>query len=123
LLVTPTTLACEDGRRLNLTVGRVYEVLGIEADDYRLLSDDGTDCPNDPLLYPANCFRVVEASEPTFWVSAFGGDGERYAYPQEWSGPGFFEDYHDRLQAVREQFWGDLRRLYPNTWQDRQAGS
>ena len=40
MLVSPTTLETEDDRQLDLTVGRIYEVLGIEADDYRLLSDE-----------------------------------------------------------------------------------
>jgi hypothetical protein len=123
MLVTPTTLDSDDGRRLSLTVGRTYEVLGIEADDYRLLSDEAASFANDPLLYPAKCFRILDANEPAFWVCTRGEDGERYAYPTEWNGRGFFERYHDRVHAVREQFWSDLRRLYPKTWQERQAAS
>ena len=123
MLVTPITTAASDGRVINLTIGRVYEVLGIEADDYRVLTDEDTPhCPNDPVLYEPECFKVIDDSEPAFWVEETGDDGERYAYPPSWSRTGFFEDFHDRVQSVRDQFWGDVRQFYPTTWDQRQEG-
>lgn len=100
-----------------LTPGKHYEVLGIEADSYRVLDDR-----DDPILYDPSGFRVVDSVEPTFWTSKTGEDGERYAYPGQWVG-GFFEDYHDGVRRVRDEFWNDLSRLYPETYEERsQAG-
>ncbi len=74
----------------SLTPGRVYEVIGIEADDYRIQNDDG-----EPYLYPSALFTVVEAQKPEDWIVEIGEDGETYAYPPELNTPGFFEDYFD----------------------------
>lgn len=74
----------------DLTLGRVYEVIGIEADDYRLLNDGGL-----PYLYPALLFTVVEADFPPEWQISYGEEEEQYAYPAELNEPGFFEDYFD----------------------------
>jgi hypothetical protein len=50
--VTPKVLTAPDGRKISLTLGREYEVLGIEADDYRLLTDEKSiPFGNDPVLY------------------------------------------------------------------------
>lgn len=98
-----------DGRRFwSLTVGREYEVLGIEADDLRLLDDLG-----EPILFDAVCFELVDPVEPAFWVSAHGEAGERYAYPPDWGAPGFFEVWHDGVEAVRLAFAEQLARGYP----------
>ena len=74
----------------DLTSGTLYAVIGIEADDYRIMNDDGR-----PYLYPAELFEVVDASEPASWVTEYGDEGERYAYPPPLGSPGFFEDYFD----------------------------
>ncbi|MEO8217794.1 MAG: hypothetical protein ABI718_11995 [Acidobacteriota bacterium] len=85
------TRNASDGMVLwSLTLGHDYEVLGLESDDYRVLDDT-----REPYLFPADCFVVVEAREPEFWVCSLGDEGERYCYPIEWSAPGFFEDYFD----------------------------
>lgn len=108
--------------RKSLTVGREYEVLGIEADYYRLLNDPETwPYGNDPVLFDPSCFHLIDASEPSFWVCQTGEEGERYCYPPEWNEPGFFEDYHDGVEAVRQRFWEDLQRYYPQTWQERKG--
>src|SRR4051794_20555949 len=77
-------------------VSREYMVLGIEAGDYRLLDDDV-----EPVLFDPACFEVIDPMEPAFWVSEFGEEGERYAYPPGWGVPGFFEGWHDRVEVVR----------------------
>jgi hypothetical protein len=97
------SLSCSGG----LSVGKVYEVVGIEADYFRLLNDTW-----DPCLYNPECFWVVDSSEPAFWVSSLGEDGERYAYPECWFEVGFFEDFHDKISEVVERFWKDYARLY-----------
>jgi hypothetical protein len=111
-------------RRHSLTVGREYEVLGIEADYYRVLNDPETwPYGNDPVLFHPSGFRLLDAKEPSFWVCQIGEEGERYCYPPEWSEPGFFEDYHDRVEVVRQRFWDDLRHYYPKTWQERKGAT
>jgi len=83
-----------------LTPGQQYGVIGIEADDYRLLNDAGR-----PYLYPAAAFEVVEARQPADWIAETGEDGERYAYPPELNTPGFFEDFFDDDPAAVATFW------------------
>jgi hypothetical protein len=118
--VTPINLFPPDGRRISLTCGREYEVLGIEADDYRILNDENTQpYGNDPVLFEKECFKIIEQCEPAFWVCEIGNEGERYCYPPEWSHPGFFEDYHDGKKDVRNKFQNELKNYYPNTWQER----
>lgn len=77
-----------------------YCVLGIEADDYRLLNDLGK-----PYLYGADLFDVVEHTEPDDWITEFGDDGERYAYPTPLNQPGFFEDFFDHKPEQMAIFW------------------
>ncbi|MEZ6085515.1 MAG: hypothetical protein R3E58_16605 [Phycisphaerae bacterium] len=98
----------DDGRVYwSLTVGREYEVVSISADHYRIVDDTG-----DPYIFEPACFEVVDDNEPAFWKVSFGEGGDRYANPPEWSEPGFFEDYHDRIESVRKQFWEDHVRYY-----------
>lgn len=84
----------------DLTPGQLYAVIGIEADDFRLINDLGQ-----PYLYPPALFVVVDKARPTDWVESVGDEGERYAYPREFSRAGFFEDYHDGDAKARSQFW------------------
>ena len=87
-------------RRRDLTPDRPYVVIGIEADDLRILNDEGR-----PFLYAARLFRIVDRREPDDWVNETGDDGERYAYPSALNSAGFFEDFFDgNRQAVRT-FW------------------
>ena len=74
----------------DLTIGNLYQVIGIEADDFRIINNDGS-----PYLYPACLFEIIDPHEPDDWITEFGEDGERYAYPAELNRPGFFEDYFD----------------------------
>jgi hypothetical protein len=87
-------------RAYALTAGRDYIVIGIEAGDYRIVDDTQS-----PYLYPNGWFAIVDPEEPTFWVTSYGDDGERYAYPPELNEPGFFEDYFDGDAAARAKFW------------------
>ena len=99
-----------DGRdHWSLTVGRVYEVLGIACDDYRLLDDTG-----EPVVFDRSCFSIVDPTEPSNWVSEI-DDGARYACPPGWDEPGFFEDWHDGVPKVRESFWKQLEEWHPAT--------
>lgn len=74
----------------DLTLGNTYRVIGIEADDYRIINDEGQ-----PYLYPPALFSIVDKHEPADWITEYGEEGERYAYPPELGRVGFFEDYFD----------------------------
>lgn len=74
----------------DLTLGNTYHIIGIEADEFRIINDEGQ-----PYLYPPTLFSIVDENEPTDWVTEYGEDGERYAYPPELGQVGFFEDYFD----------------------------
>jgi hypothetical protein len=74
-------------------------IIGIEADDLRLLNDEGQ-----PYLYPHNLFVVVDGEEPADWQTEYGEEGERYAYSPELGRPGFFEDYFDGNPAAIHAF-------------------
>jgi len=77
-----------------------YVVIGVEADDLRILNDQGR-----PYLYPHSLFEVIDGTEPTDWVTDFGDEGERYAYPAELNTPGFFEDFFDAQSDAVATFW------------------
>ncbi|ETX02474.1 MAG: hypothetical protein ETSY2_35515 [Candidatus Entotheonella gemina] len=87
-------------RYSDLTYGQYYAVIGIEADDFRLLNDRGQ-----PYLYPSQLFEIVDPSEPEDWITEFGEDGERYAYPPRLYACGFFEDFFDAKKEAVVTFW------------------
>ncbi len=92
----------------DLTPGNAYRVIGIEADDLRLLNDEGQ-----PYLYPAGLFLVVDAREPADWETRYGEEGERYSYAAPMGAPGFFEDYFDgdrRCAAILRQYLAEIGR-------------
>ena len=84
----------------DLSAKRHYVVIGIEADDYRILNDQGR-----PYLYSATLFDTVDTEEPGDWVTYVGSDGERYAYPPVLNESGFFEDFFDGKRAAVAAFW------------------
>src|SRR5688500_14543164 len=84
----------------DLTAGHPYLVIGIEADDFRILNDQGR-----PYLYPSRLFTVVDRREPEDWETELGEDGERYAYPAPLNGAGFFEDFFDGEVKAVSAFW------------------
>jgi hypothetical protein len=87
-------------RYKDLTPGQRYVVIGIEGGDYRILNDAGR-----PYLYPPVLFSVVDAREPSDWITYYGDDGERYAYPSRLVNPGFFEDFFDDRPKAVKTFW------------------
>ena len=89
-----------DARYRDLTPGQPYLVIGIEADDLRLLNDAGR-----PYLYPAGLFVLIDSREPGNWITEFGDDGERYAYPPPLNKPGFFEEFFDEKPKAVGTFW------------------
>lgn len=90
----------KSARYPDLTPGQPYAVIGIEADDLRILNDQGR-----PYLYPASLFKMVDPLEPDDWITEFGEDGERYAYPPPLNECGFFEDFFDDKPEAVVTFW------------------
>ena len=90
----------KSARYRDLTPRQPYVVIGIEADDLRILNDVGR-----PYLYPSTLFQVVDPQEPGDWLTEFGEDGERYAYPSPLNEPGFFEDFFDDKPKAVRTFW------------------
>jgi hypothetical protein len=84
----------------DLTPDQPYFVIGIEANDFRILNDSGK-----PYLYPSDLFEIVDSHEPSIWVTEYGDEGERYSYPPELKEAGFFEDYFDGREDARSTFW------------------
>ena len=90
----------QSSRYRDLSTRQPYMVIGIEADDLRILNDAGR-----PYLYPSRLFVVADPHEPRDWVTEFGSDGERYAYPPPLNKPGFFEDFFDDKPKAQSTFW------------------
>jgi hypothetical protein len=90
----------QSSRYRDLSTRQPYMVIGIEADDFRILNDAGR-----PYLYPHRLFAVTDRQEPKDWVTEFGSDGERYAYPPPLNKPGFFEDFFDDKRRAVSIFW------------------
>ena len=90
----------KNARYRDLTLGQSYVVIGIEANDLRLLNNAGR-----PYLYPSRLFELVDSREPCDWVTEFGKDGDRYAYPPPLNKPGFFEDFFDGKPKAVSTFW------------------
>ena len=79
-----------------LDMSKIYDVIGIEADDYRLIGERG-----EPYLYEHEIFDIVDNTRPCDWITEIGSEGEEYSYPPELNGVGFFEDYHDyKAEAI-----------------------
>ena len=90
----------ENARDRDLTFGQPYVVIGIEADELRILNDAGR-----PFLYPPDLFSLVDHRQPVDWVTEFGDDGERYSYPPPLNKSGFFEDFFDQKAKAVATFW------------------
>ena len=75
-------------------------VIGIEADDYRILNDHCC-----PYLYPHDLFEIDVPYEPGDWITEIGDDGEHYSYPPALNAPGFFEDFFDGNGDTIALFW------------------
>ena len=91
----------------NMTIGKVYIVIGIEGDSYRIICDE-----DEPYLYEPEQFELVVPQKPEFWISERGEDGELYAYPPPWFHNYFFEDYFDNVKGKKESFWQNCKKYY-----------
>ena len=93
-------LRSKNPRYRDLTPGHPYVVIGIEADDLRILNDAGR-----PFLYLRRLFALADSQEPSDWVTEYGEEGERYSYPPPLNKPGFFEDFFDEKPKAVATFW------------------
>jgi hypothetical protein len=85
-----------------LKPGKVYEVIGIDDEHYRIVDEGG-----EPILYPKYLFDVIDPTIPESWVRKDYPDDEYFIDPPELSHRGFYEDYFDRkpeATAIFEQF-------------------
>lgn len=83
-----------------MTPWQSYHVIGIEADDYRILNDPGR-----PYLYPHDLFEIELPYEPGDWITKIGEEGKRYSYPAALNAPVFFEDFFDGKKEAISLFW------------------
>ena len=84
----------------DLTPDLSYVVIGIEADDFRILNDQGR-----AYLYPSRLFKIIDPAKPRDWVTQRGEQGEWYAYPLPLNGCGFFEDFFGAKPKAVATFW------------------
>ena len=84
----------------DLSLDQPYYVIGIEADDFRIINDFGK-----PYLYPQRIFFIADPRESKEWVTEYGDEGERYSYPPAMNQPGFFEDYFEGKKETVSLFW------------------
>jgi hypothetical protein len=103
----------------DLTPGLSYVVIGLDADDFRILNDQGR-----PYLYPSRLSKIIDLHKPYDWVTERGDEGEWYAYPPQLNACGFFEDFFDaKLKAVAT-FWATVnQRLATATRPKQRAAS
>ncbi len=91
----------------DLAPHQYYVVIGIEADDLRILNDQGR-----PYLYPSQLFKVVDIRQPNDWIIELGDEGEQYAYPPALNELGFFEDFFDSKKEVVATFWRVINQRF-----------
>lgn len=89
----------------DLSENQPYFVIGIEADDYRILNDAGK-----PYLYPPEIFEIIDSRRPDDWVTEWGDDGEQYSYPAPLNKAGFFEDFFEQHPEKTSIFWHIVNR-------------
>ena len=99
----------KNGEYSDLTFEQPYFVIGIEADDYRLLNDSGK-----PYLYPSELFEIIDPDVPNDWIIEYGEHGERYSYPPLLNEAGFFEDFFDGHQKAVSMFWHIVNKRLAN---------
>lgn len=95
---------CRDGRTAALSVGESYEVLGIEADYFRVIDDTG-----DPVLFEPSLFERLDDTRPAEWTCEF-DEGVEYAGPAEFARPGFWEAFHEHDAEARSVYSRYLNR-------------
>jgi hypothetical protein len=81
-----------------LRVGAEYMVLEVECTVrekhgpimFRILDGE-----NDPTMWPADCFELVDGTIPPSWVANIWSNGTLYLAPRRWQRPDFWEQVLD----------------------------
>lgn len=102
----------------DLTPGLSYVVLGIEANDFRILNNQGR-----PYLYPSRLFLIIDPYKPDDWVTERGEEGEWYAYPPPLNACGFFEDFFDAKPNAVTTFWRIVNQRLATATRARQRAA
>ena|ERR1700690_279817 len=92
----------DDFDHRHLEPEKIYEVIGIDYDSYRIIDEIG-----EPILYPKYLFDIIDPSIPESWIREEHETDHYYIDPPELSAPGFYEDYFDKdakARAIFEQF-------------------
>jgi hypothetical protein len=81
-----------------LRANTIYEVIGIDDDDYRIVGEEGM-----PYLYSKALFEIIDSSIPDSWIRHDYDDGGYYIDPPELSPANFsYEDFFDdKPEAIR----------------------
>jgi len=80
----------------DLTPDNTYRVIGLEADDFRIMSDEGA-----PYCFPMEMFTVVDAHWPKDWVENISTGGLRWVTSQTLAEPDFFDRVFDGDKQAR----------------------
>ncbi len=88
-----------------LTIGKVYDVIAVEGEYYRIIDDD-----HEPILYNRKLFEVVDSNIPPDWVETI-FDDEIFIEPLDTLKPGFYEDYFDGVPDVVQRYQQLLKKL------------
>jgi len=102
----------------DLTPGLSFVVIGIEAVDFRILTDQGR-----PYLYPSRLFKIIDPHKPDDWVTERGEDCEWYAYPPPLNASGFFEDFFDAKPNAVATFWRTVNQRLATATRPRQRAA
>jgi len=109
----------KNARYPDLSPGLSYVVIGIEADDYRILNDQGR-----LYLHPSRFFKITDPSKPHHdWVTERGEEGDSYAYPQPLNAAGFFEDFYETKPKAVATFWRIVIQRFVNANKARQRAA
>ncbi len=88
----------EEFKAEGLTEGKVYEVIGVEGEFFRIVDDS-----NEPILFSKELFKVIDATIPSDWIETK-FDDELYIEPPETNKPGFYEDFFDDKPYAIKKF-------------------
>ena len=102
----------------DLTPGLSYLVIRIEANDFRILNDQGR-----PYLYPSRLFKIIDAHKPDDWATERDEEGECYAYPPPLNGIGSFEDFFDDKPKAVATFWRTVNQRLATATRPRQRAA
>jgi len=88
----------DDSEHRGLSAGDVYDVVGLDDANFRVIDDD-----DQPFLYSKGLFDVIDPTIPAEWITKT-VDDVSYIDPPECAERGFYEDYFDGVQTAVRTF-------------------